>query len=128
MRFGERLVVAIVRPIYRTFFERLFWWFLAKVRVFLLADLNAQVSNIERRFDKAELNAQQRWAATEQHLRNAQQSNAAQWDALEQLLLALYRQPALLGSDPNGRRGAPEEAAFIGETDLTRVHAAGSIR
>jgi hypothetical protein len=128
MRFGERLVVAIFGPIYRTFFDRLFWWFLAKVKVFLLADLNAQVSRIERRFDAAESNAQQRWAAIEERLRSAEMSNAAQWDALEQLLLALYRQPILQVSDPDSRRETPEESSLLREKGLARVHAANDIR
>jgi hypothetical protein len=128
MRFGERLVVAIFRPIYRTFFDRLIWWFLAKVKVFMLADLNAQVASIERRLDTAELNAQHRWAAIQERLQFADRNNAAQWDALEQLLLALFRQPVSAIADADARRGTAEEPSLNRDTDLARVHEAGSRR
>jgi hypothetical protein len=108
MRFGERVVVVIFRPIYRTFFDRLFWWFLEKVKVFLLGDIAVQLQNMEQRLVTAQSESQQRWAAMEEQLRNAQASNAEQWNALEELLLALFRQPALLVSGTDLRHDTPE--------------------
>ncbi len=93
MRFGERLMLFFFRPIYRTFVERLLWWFLAKVKIFFLADMAAQVDSIDRRLRE---DHQQRWAAIEERLRGAEASNTAQWDAMEQLLLALFRAAGII--------------------------------
>jgi len=77
-----RLIKRGLRPIYRSFVERPLWWFLAKVKAFFLAEIGVQIQNTE-----------QRVAAMEERLRQIDVNNAAQWDALEQLLLALFRQP-----------------------------------
>jgi hypothetical protein len=103
MRFGERVVVFIFRPIYRTFFDRLFWWFLARIKVFLLSDITIRLENIERRLQTLEADSQQRGTSIEERLRSAERNNIAQWEALEQLLLALFRQPELGASDPEWR-------------------------
>lgn len=127
MRFGERIVVYIFRPIYRTFFERLLWWFLAKVKVFFLAEISAQVSeslaktaDIERR-----LAAIEEMAAG---LRGADAKNAAQWDALEQLLLALFREPESRTWDTDREVGTPAHSAIATAAGLDRVHEANNIR
>jgi hypothetical protein len=73
---------AILRPIYKAFFERPLWWFLGKVKAFFLAEIGPQIESTESRL-----------AAIEERLRSMEANNAAQWDALEQLLLALFRQP-----------------------------------
>jgi len=127
MRFGERIVVFIVRPIYRTFFDRLFWWFLAKVKVFLLAETALQLDSIERRLTEAS-GSQARLAAIEERLRNAELSNAAQWDALEQLLLALFRQPELRTSGLDRELNTPRETSIPTPADLNRAHAASNLR
>ena len=67
-----RLLKKVLRPIYRRFFKKPLWSFLAKVKVFFVADF---VAEIEPRL--AEIEAR----------------NAAQWKALEQLLLAVIRLP-----------------------------------
>jgi hypothetical protein len=88
MRFGKRLL----RPIYRTFFERPIWWFLSKVKIFFFAETSARLENIERRLSEPP-NPRQEWAAIEERLRAAEAGNAAQWDAIERLLLAFFQQP-----------------------------------
>ena len=73
MRFGERVVVFILRPIYRTFFDRLFWWFLLKVKIFLLADVHARLESIEARLQKDD-SQQQFLAAIEERFRGDRKS------------------------------------------------------
>lgn len=126
MRFGERVVVFILRPIYRTFFERLFWWFLLKVKVFMLAEVQARLASIEARLGSDE--SPRRWAEIEERLRKAEGANAAQWDALEQLLLALYRQPESHRLDSDLKVATGQETAFSNANELTRAHAANNIR
>jgi hypothetical protein len=81
-----RLVKKLLRPVYRALVERPLWWFLAKVKAFFLAEIGPQVEQTG-----------QRLAAIEERLRAIDANNAAQWNALEQLLLALYRQPEAHG-------------------------------
>ncbi len=126
MRFGERVVVFILRPIYRTFFERLFWWFLIKVKIFLLSDVHAQLNSIEARLQKNE--SMQNWAAVEERIGGLERNNAAQWDSLEQLLLALFRQPHFRSSDSGWEPGTEQEASFSSASELNRAHAASNIR
>lgn len=134
MRFGERVVVFILRPIYRTFFERLFWWFLLKIKVFMLADVQVQLANIEARLASDESRRlgmdewRQRWAAIDDRLRAAEAANAAQWDALEQLLLALYRLPESRNLDSELKQGGVSEAPVSSASDLSRAHAASNLR
>ncbi len=125
MRFGEKIVLFIFRPIYRTFFERLLWWFLTKVKIFFLADITAQLDNIERRLRD---DHQQRWALIEEKLRGAELSNTAQWDAIEQLLLALFRAPELQTSNSDWKFSLPQHTSILSSTDLNRVHAASNLR
>ncbi len=125
MRFGERVVVLIFRPFYRTFVERLLWWFLARVKIFLLSDMAVQVDSIDRRLQN---DPQQRVIALEERLRAMEASNAAQWDAMEQLLLALFRQPELRSSEQDPKLDVPQEMPVSNETYLNRVHAASNLR
>jgi hypothetical protein len=67
-----RLLKKVLRPIYRRFFKKPLWSFLAKVKVFFVADFVAEI--------------EPRIAAMEAR-------NAVQWKALEQLLLAVIRLP-----------------------------------
>jgi hypothetical protein len=67
-----RLLKKVLRPIYRRFFKKPLWSFLAKVKVFFVADF---VAEIEPRITAMEA------------------KNAAQWKALEQLILAMIRLP-----------------------------------
>ncbi len=135
MRFAEKIVVFVLRPIYRTFFERLIWWYLTKIKAFFLAEtgpqiaeIRAQVSECLRRLDSIESGYQQRLAGIEERLRSAEANNAAQWDGLEQLLLAMFRRPESRVSDPEPAVSTPGEISIESVTDLNRVHAASSIR
>lgn len=95
MRFGERVMFLVCRPIYRTFVERPLWWFLAKVKVFFMSDITAQIHNVDGRLQHGN---EQHLIALEDRLRALEANNAAQWDAMEHLLLALLRQPELPAS------------------------------
>jgi hypothetical protein len=124
MRFGEKIVLFFVRPIYRTFFQRLIWWNLAKMKAFFLAETGAQISECLRKLEKIE----SRQAAIEERLRAAEASNAEQWDGIEQLLLATFRQPEARGSDTEWQAITPQNTSASSKTDLNRAHAASSIR
>jgi AcrR family transcriptional regulator len=128
MRSSKRVAVFFLRPIYRRFFERPLWWFLAKVKAFFLAEVGIQLGNIERRFRTEDAVDEQRWASLEQRLRSLEASNAAQWDAMEQLLLALFRQPEPQTPDPDWKASTPHETPLLSATDSNRVHAASNIR
>jgi len=128
MRFSERVVVSILHPIYRKFFKRYLWWFLAKVKTFFFAEVGIQLGNIERRFQVEDAVDEQRWASLEQRFRSLEASNAAQWDAIERLLLALLRQPELRILDPDWKVSTPEGPPVGRATDLDRGHAADCIR
>ena len=135
MRFGEKIVVYALRPIYRTFFERLIWWYLTKIKAFFLAEMGpqisrqgAQISECLQKLEQIESGQQQRWAAIEGRLRAVEANNAAQWDSMEQLLLAMFRQPELHNSDVEWKTVPGPDTAISCATDLNRVHAAGSIR
>ena len=124
MRLGERLVVFILRPIYRTFFDRLVWWFLLKIKIFMLADIREQLERIEARLQPDE--SQQRWAGIEERLRRMEAGNAAQWDALEQLHLALLRQPELPSAESDTE--ALQYTLISSDTKINRAHAASNLR
>ncbi len=66
------LLKKVLRPIYRRFFKKPLWSFLAKVKVFFVADFVAEI---------------------EPKLAEIEARNTAQWKALEQLLLAVIRLP-----------------------------------
>ncbi len=70
-----RLIKKALRPIYKAFVEKPLWWFLSRVKAYFLAEIGPQIAAIE-----------ERTRVTDAH-------NTAQWNALEQLLLAMYRQP-----------------------------------
>jgi hypothetical protein len=82
MRFVRKVLGQILRPFYKAFFERPLWWFLARVKAFLLAEIGPQIAGNEHRL-----------AAIEERLRSLEANFGGQWSALEELLLAMYRQP-----------------------------------
>ena len=102
LRLGERIMLFFFRPIYRTFVERPLWWFLAKVKIFFIAEMAAQVDSIDRRLREDQ---PERWSAIEQRLRNLEAGNAAQWQAIEELLLALFRSSELPAHQSEWRVG-----------------------
>ena len=128
MRFGERVAIFFVRPIYRTFFEKPLWWFVARVKTFFFAEIGLQLGNFERRFQTEDAVSDQRWAALERRLQSLEAANAAQWDALEQLLLALFRQPELRTLDPEWTVSSRQETSILNTSDGNGVHAANNIR
>lgn len=71
-----------IRRLYRVFFERPLWWFLAKVKEFFFADTLHRLGLIETRLTHIE-----------DRLHRLETSGPAQWDVLEQLILAILRQP-----------------------------------
>lgn len=121
MRFGEKIVVFIFRPIYRTFFERLLWWFLTKIKIFMLAEISAEQNDIRAQLD----NIEQRLRVIEEGQRTT--NDAGQWDALEQLLLSLFRSSELRISDATWEP-TPPQRALTTETNSNRVHAASNLR
>jgi hypothetical protein len=95
-----RLAKKIARPIYRAFFERPLWWFLAILKEFFLAELSKRSVALEIK-SEGQL---QKLDNIEERLRSAEASNSAQWDAIEQLLLAILsqREVRISESDPEG--------------------------
>lgn len=88
MRRMARLAKAILRPFYKAFLEKPLWWFLAILKSFFFHEINIQLQEIRQ--DHARI-----IAALNDRMGELEAKNAAQWDALEQLILALNRQPRL---------------------------------
>jgi hypothetical protein len=124
MRFAKRAVVTTVRPIYRAFFEEPLWWFLDKVKTFFLAELNVQMS---QSLSKAE-DLERRLRAIEERFDKVERGNEAQWDSLEQLLLALFRQPEAPASDSEWKASPPQNTAISNVIELTRANEANNLR
>ena len=82
MNAAERAFRAIARPVYRTFFERPLWWFLAKLKTYFLAEISERLSAIEAKLQKLDA---------------METSTAAQWDGIEQLILAILRHDTHVG-------------------------------
>jgi hypothetical protein len=85
MRLSKRAAIYFIRPIYRTFFERPLWWFLARVKTFFMSETSERLLALEQRLTKLE-----NLEHIEEFFRRSEASNAAQWDAIEQLLLAMF--------------------------------------
>src|SRR3569833_904781 len=96
LNFGEKIGVSVVRPIYRSVIARPLWWFVARVKVFFLAEIGPQLESIGRQLEheRQMLAAiEGRLHSIEDRLHGIERGKKTQWDGLEQLLLALYRQP-----------------------------------
>jgi hypothetical protein len=116
MRLVRSAIVSIIRPIYRLLFERPLWWFLARVKAFLLAEIGPQSERAEKRL-----------AAIEDRLNSTEANNAAQWSGMEQLLLALYRQPeARIESD--GRYSVERDDPTTSVAGPDRTHEQNNLR
>ena len=127
MEFADRLVISIARPVYYAFFARPLWWFLAKVKAFFFAETTVALENIERRLREDQ--QQQPWAAIEERLRSLEKNNAAQWDAMEQLLLSLFRQSEAQTAESEWKFSVPAETpSLTTTTDSNRTHAASNLR
>ena len=137
MGFVKSLAISIIRPIYRALFERPLWWFLSKVKDYFFAETNLQLESIERRLAQLEGRPtagkdEEQWSSLHSRLRSleasgvAQQgSNAAQWDAIEQLLLAMFRQPEVVRVETAVSSGISDGSQPVAEAE--RAHAAGHI-
>lgn len=121
MRLLQRAGIIVVRPVYRAFVEKPLWWFLAKVKAFFFAETTERLLLIENK-----LAALERAESVDALFRRTQADNAAQWDAIEQLLLAMFRQPELQDAE----RGAStsEQNVISSATGSSRVNGPNSIR
>jgi hypothetical protein len=124
LRFGERIGVFVVRPFYRAVVARPLWWFISRVKAYFLAEISPQLESIGRQLEHERhllATIEGRLHSIEDRLHGIENGNNSQWDALEQLLLALYRQPEVKLTEPNSE-------AVRGNNDQSRTHAAGHIR
>jgi hypothetical protein len=124
MRAGKRAVIYVARPIYRKFIERPLWWFLAKVKVFFMAETSERLSLLESRVVELTNLLQ----ANEQRFRNMEASNTAQWDAMEQLLLAMFRQRESRLYDADRESGTLQQSAILNTTGVNRVNEPNTVR
>jgi len=116
MRLVRSAVVSILRPIYKLFLEGPLWWFLAKVKAFFLAEIGPQLDSMGRRLTEVE-----------ERLTSTEANNAAQWSALEELLLALYRQTEVR-IDSDGRCSAERDDPSSSAAGQDRTHEQNNIR
>jgi biopolymer transport protein ExbB/TolQ len=120
MGFGRKAARYVARPIYRKFVEGPLWWFLAKLKVFFIAEIAERLTLLEQKLTRLE--------TIEDRLRSTEISNAAQWDALEQLLLAMFRQREQRLSGP-GREGSAQQYTPLSDaTDVNRVNEPNTVR
>jgi hypothetical protein len=122
----KKLMKSFLRPPYKLFVEPPLWWFLSRAKSYFFAEIGVQLGNMEQHMIRD--NSLERLAALETQIRTLEKNlvtqNAAQWDAIEQLLIALYRQP-LAESTPSDEVSdtvAPPEAG-----SLYRAHAASNL-
>ncbi len=131
MRPLKKLAIAIVRPFYKALFERPLWWFLSKVKAYFFEEVNQRLSDLEERVRPGRINEStgsneralvERLQGIEERLRHIDSGSAAQWDALEQLLLAMFRQS-------NGQADASMVLTLPSKpAPLDRAHAASNLR
>ncbi|MDQ2843054.1 MAG: hypothetical protein M3Y72_18850 [Acidobacteriota bacterium] len=124
MRAGKRAVVYVARPIYRKFIERSLWSFLAKIKVFFMAETSERLSLLENRVVELTNLLQ----TNEQRFRNMEASGTAQWDAMEQLLLAMFRQRESRIYDADRESSTLQQAAILNTTDVNRVNEPNTVR
>lgn len=127
MRFSEKIVVFLLRPIYRAFFERLLHWHLIKFKQFLLAETVTSLADLTARIEQIErsISAGADPGAMQELLRQNQTSSAAQWSAIETLLLAMFRQSGLSNADLANIDNPKTRAAVA---SLHEVNASDNIR
>jgi hypothetical protein len=114
------MLKSLVRPVYRRFVERRLWWFLAILKRFFLDDIAAKIDDIDRRL-KVQESAIERLAAD--------RSNAAQWDAIEQLILALFQHSESRSQNPDWEvRPLDHQAPTSGATESYQVNASNNLR
>jgi hypothetical protein len=102
------LAKKIARPIYRAFFEKPLWWFLAILKKFFTAELSERSVALEIRLE----NHLHKLDNIEERVRSAEAANAAQWDAIEQLLLAILSQREVQISESDREGSASQHLAI----------------
>ena len=122
MGLAKRATIYVGRPIYRTFFEQPLWWFLSKVKAFFFTETTERLLIMEHKLDRLE-----KLGEIEERLRSAEASNAAQWDALEQLLLAMFRQSEFRGANLENDASSPRHTAISSATELSGVNGPNNI-
>lgn len=136
----------LLRPIYRAFLKRPLRWGLTRLKAFLLADIAARLQSVEALsaqlrdaeanlaaqlhtlraelipyLQRAEMNLSSFEPSLGERFRALEANNVAQWDGIEQLLLAMFRLPP-------SQESAPDDAHYLQAIDLSQVHAAGNLR
>lgn len=128
MSFSKRIAIVFVRPVYRALFEKPIWWFLARVKAFFFAEIGIQLGNMEQHLGRDAAVQDQRFSILEERLRmveaNIAAQNAAQWDAMEQVLLAMFRQT---GGQTDSSRTLGSQLPHQ-DAKLDRVNAASNLR
>jgi hypothetical protein len=123
MGLAKRATIYVGRPIYRTFFEQPLWWFLSKVKAFFFTETAERLLIMEHKLDRLE-----KLGNIDERLRNAEVINAAQWDALEQLLLAMFRQRESRISDSGREDSTPQYTPICDATGSDRVNGPNALR
>lgn len=139
----------LLRPIYRAFFKRPLRWGLIKLRTLFLADVIARLQRIEQlsvQLHHAEANlagqlhnlraelvpylqrAETKNSELHAHSQILEANNTAQWDAIEQLLLALFRVPEPRNLDLDVDIKASGETSLSRAFEVNRVHASSDLR
>ena len=106
------LLKKLFRPVYKLFIEKPLWWFLDKVKAFFLAEIGVQIAETAHRL-----------AVMEQRQAAADAGRGAQWNALEQLLLAMFRQP-----DASVRSASPQNELAADAAGRDRTNERNNLR
>ena len=120
----KRGIVAISRPVYKRVFEARLWWFLSKVKAYFFLEVGQQLADIGTQLHALE----HRQAQVEERLKTIEANNAAQWDALEQLLLAMFRQGSASNDRSDFWQNADNQSMIPSQEPSYRTHAASSLR
>ncbi|MGH9438116.1 MAG: hypothetical protein ACRD22_09520 [Terriglobia bacterium] len=139
MKFGKRIVLFFLRPVYRALFEGPMAEISARLdRVERLsaqvrdaeANLAGQLHNLRAELvpylQRGDVNLSSLEPRVAAHLRSLEANNAAQWDGIEQLLLAMFRLPQSQVSALDGK--APGEPQYLKAIEIDKVHAAANLR
>ena len=57
MRLSKKLAIIFMRPVYRAFFERPLWWFLARVKACFFAEVGVQLGKQCRAMERSQATA-----------------------------------------------------------------------
>jgi hypothetical protein len=129
MRFGEKLVVFFLRPIYRTFFKRLLEWHFKKVRTSLLLEVNEALSGLSTRVGRIEerLDGNLTGSVMDERFRKLEEASLAQWDGIESLVLALIRLSEQRNAN-SGQSGFLSQHGMSNGAELDQLNVSHHIR